>query len=170
MSRVWGGAEVRAGGRASRWGGPWRPAEHGEVRTTFLCASGSPSRRRRVCVCSAERVADVGWRQVTAGQPVMATALWPRHREQRAPRPQVRSPPGSICRRRHGFLIAGGLAAAVGVRTGVGPVLVSTALAWKAVAVAYGLHGASPGTMAKHSGDCAHRILRLWGPGLSFAL
>lgn len=93
-SRVWGGGEVRAGGRVSRWGGPWRPAEHGEVRTTFPCArphlhaSGSPTRHHRVCLRSAERVADAGGRQVPAAQPVMATARWPHHRrEQRAPRP-----------------------------------------------------------------------------------
>lgn len=159
MSRVWEGREVRAGGRVSRWGGPWRPAEHGEVRTTFLCtrphlhALGSPSRRHRVCLCSAERVADAGGRQVPAGQPVMAMVGGPTTTESGGHLGLESGVcPAPSAGRRHVFLIAGGLAPAVQLQSGVSHVLVVTALTWKAVAMAYSLHMASPGMVTVPTG------------------
>lgn len=141
----------------SRWGGPWRPAEHGEVRTTFLCARphlhalGSPSRRHRVCLCSAEHVADAGGRQV----PAVHSLSWP---WSVAPRsgghlgPESDVCPAPSAGRRHVFLIAGGLAPAVQLQSGMSHVLVVTALTWKAVAVAHSLHMASTGMVTVPTG------------------
>ena len=169
MSRA--GREVRAGGRGSRRGGPWRPAEHGEVRTTFPRAPGAAPAGVTASVSAQPSV----W-QTRAGGGTRRTGCHGRGSAARPPRraegAEASSRVCALFRPQEGGTFTSRLGVwlrQLGAESREPrPRCHGSCLEGSGCGLRSGLHVASPDPVTAHSRGCADRALWPWGPGLSF--